>query len=74
MSDFGTPNIAEKMKRASKDEFYKKIGDLDVEAEIMNKWDSHLGYLMMWKLKGKKEVVGVSDGGTDFCESRYWLN
>jgi len=68
------PAQAAGMKRVSMDEFYKRIGPLNVHPTPMGPYHRDAGYVSEWRLlDSSRRLVGVCDGGTVFLESRYWL-
>lgn len=68
------PPEAEGLRRVSKEEFFSKIGPMDVNPSItQSKWDNVTGYTSLW-VDRYRRIQGVSDGGiVNGVPSRFWL-
>lgn len=60
------------MTRVSSDEFYARVGPLNVHPTIVSDWSNEYGYVLEWRMLTTRELVGVT-----FCppsgESGYYL-
>jgi len=69
------PPEIEGMITVSYEAFFGTVGKLNVHPRIVNEYsyDQTFGYLTEWIIQNTKEVVGISNGGTTFSETRYMV-
>jgi len=66
-----TPDAAENRVRLAHNEFYATIGAMNVHPSPVGRYHSVTGYVTEWKDPSGR-IMGISDGGTTFLESRYY--
>jgi hypothetical protein len=67
------PAEAQGMTRVEKDQFYATIGPKNVHPYPKGRHHQITGYVTEWRYVDGQRCVGISDGGTTFLPSRYWL-
>lgn len=67
------PSAAHNMRRVTKAEFFAYIAKMNVHPKPEGKYDQTTGYVSEWRLVDSRRLVGVSDGGTAFLDTRFWL-
>jgi len=67
------PAIAKDMRRVTYEEFFARMGPLNVHPSVQGSGSNPAGYHSEWRLANGRDLVGVTDGGTYLCAARYWL-
>ena len=65
------PALAVNMRPVTKAAFYARM-NCDVHPHLPGAWNAVTGYVSEWRTPDRT-LLGISDGGTHLCKSRYWL-
>ena len=67
------PSAAHGMRRVGRDEFFAYIGHMNVHPKPEGRYDQTTGYVSEWRMAHDRRLIAVTDGGTPFLDTRFWL-